>query len=236
MSDRSGTLEELLNLATAYGARNIYTSIPCKVVKRDGLKVNVQILIKHVSENEAEEREVKSWPVIPGVPIEFPGAGDYRMTVPVTDGSNGTEETIGRLEFSHASLDKWLTGKGEEVDPEFDHDHALVDAVFVPGLRTFGKPYQSMPTDSMSIGSDTDGNGRIHFKQSEVQLGDGATKEVARKGDAVHAGTLTAVDGMGGTVQFIYTPKDGVPGAPSATATLSGGKITGGSGAIKAVD
>ncbi len=136
MSDRSPTLAEAINTAVELGLRNLHTMIPAKVVKWDADKqrANCQILIKQVTEGEDGEREVASWPVVPGVPVQFMGAGDFRITVPVDTG------TIGMLLFSHRSMDKWLSGSGSEVDPEFDHDHALTDAVFLPGLRTFGNP------------------------------------------------------------------------------------------------
>jgi hypothetical protein len=93
---------------------------------------------------------VHSFPVVPGVPVQFLGAGGFRITCPISDGTGGNASTTGTLFFSHRSLDKWLTGTGGEVDPEFDHDHALGDAIFIPGLMPFGAPWQSCPTDKMS--------------------------------------------------------------------------------------
>lgn len=141
MSDRFPTLQGAINTAVELGLRNLSTMIPAKVVKYDSSaqKANCQILVKQVTEGEDGEREVASWPVVPGVPVHFMGAGDFRITFPVDNG------TIGMLLFSHRSLDKWLTGSGGEVDPELDHDHALTDAVFVPGLRTFGAPLSPAP-------------------------------------------------------------------------------------------
>ncbi len=64
-----------------------------------------------------------------------------------------------------------------------------------------------------------------------------ATKEVARKGDSVNGGTLTAVSTPGGgPVTFIYTNADGVPSGAGTTASLNGGKITSGSARLKVGD
>lgn len=63
-----------------------------------------------------------------------------------------------------------------------------------------------------------------------------AAKEVARKGDSVNGGTLTGVVTSFGPVQFVYTPVGGLPGSPSATASLTGGQITSGSARIKIGD
>ena len=143
MSERSATLQGLIGTAVEMGLRNLSTMIPAKVVKWDAdkQKANCQILVKQVTEGEEDDddREVASWPVVPSVPVHFMGAGDFRITFPVDVG------TIGMLIFSHRSLDKWLSGDGGEVDPEFDHAHVLTDAVFVPGLRTFGAPLSPAP-------------------------------------------------------------------------------------------
>lgn len=249
MSERLNTLQNIINDAVARGSRDLYTLIPAKVVKWDASiqRADCQILIQDVTEAEDGSREVASMAVVPGVPVQFPGSGTFRMTFPVSDGSLVIEgatapATTGSLVFSHRSLDKWLTGRGGEVDPEFDHDHAPADAVFFPGLMPFGAPLSSCPTTQASIGSDSDGNGRVHFKTGEVLLGDGATKEVARKGDGVGAGTLEFTFGAGSgaaTLSIVYTPGDGgaIQTLVAGTGTITiGEKITGGSDHIKAVD
>ena len=179
MSDRFPTLQEAINTAVEQGLRNLSTMIPAKVVKWDAStqKANCQILVKQVTEGEDGEREVASWPVVPDVPVQFVGAGGFRLTCPIENG------TTGSLVFAHRSMDRWLSGTGAEVDPEVDHDHALVDAVFFPGLMPFGAPWQSVSTSEMSIGSDSDGNGRIHFSSGNVKLGDGATDGVVTIAD-----------------------------------------------------
>lgn len=155
MSDRLSTLQETINLAVEKGIRNLYTCIPAKVVKWDSStqRANCQILVKETSEDEEGNRTVESNPVVPGVPVQFFGAGNYRITCPISDGSTG-DATIGLLLFSHRSLDKWLSGTGKEVDPEFDHDHSMADAVFIPGLKPFGAPWDDVPSSGMSIGKD----------------------------------------------------------------------------------
>lgn len=166
MSDRFPTLAEAINAAVELGLRNISTLIPAKVVKWDAdkAKADCQILVKQVTEGEDGEREVASWPVIPEVPVQFMGAGDFRITVPVGVG------TLGSLIFSHRSMDKWLAGDGGEVDPEFDHDHGLADAVFLPGLRTFGDPLGSVASDviELSAGGSTNFVALANLVKSEL--------------------------------------------------------------------
>lgn len=243
-NDRQGTLQEAIAIAVDTAARGMLGWLPAKVVKWEPSKgrADCQILVKDVTEAEDGSREAASFPVVPGVVVQFQGGGGYRLTCPISDGSGGKSATTGMLVFAGRSVDKWCSGKGPEVDPEFDHSHALADAAFIPGLMPFGSPWQSMPTDSMSIGDDADGNGRIHFKSGEVDLGDGATKGVARKDDGVGNGTIvfTFAAGTGGaSLSIVYKPGDG-----SATQTLASGsgtltvmeKIVGCSNHIKAVD
>lgn len=155
MSNRDETLQGVINQAVEAGLRDLYISIPAKVVKWDASnqRANCQILVKNITSAEDDEREVASWPVVTGVPVQFIGAGGFRLTCPISDGGQSAA-TTGLLIFSHRSMDKWLTGSGGEVDPEFDHDHALGDAVFLPGLMPFGGAWSDCPTDYMSIGSD----------------------------------------------------------------------------------
>jgi hypothetical protein len=238
MSERRPSLQDVILKAVGIGLRDLYTLIPARVVKWDAEKqrANCQILVKQVTTNEQGERVVEEWSVVTGVPVQFPGAGGFRVTFPISDGTQSAA-TTGSLVFAHRSLDKWLTGSGAVVDPEYDHDHALKDAVFFPGLMPFGAALESVPSDVASFGSDSDGNGRVECAAGEVRLGSGATKEVARKGDAVNAGSLTGIANLvNGVVTFIYTDADGVPAAGGTTAVMTGGKITGGSGHIKAVD
>jgi hypothetical protein len=60
----------------------------------------------------------------------------------------------------------------------------------------------------------------------------GGTARVAREGDPVNGGSVTAVAGAT-PVTFIYAPAGGLPGSPSTTLVLSGGKITGGADRFK---
>lgn len=210
MSDRSATLQEAINLAVQYGMRRLYTCIPAKVVKYDAAKqkVDCQVLIKEPHEDEEGNRQVESVPIISSVPVQFPGAGGYRMTFPISDGGGGSSATTGTLFFAHRSMDVWLSGNGQEVDPELDHDHALTDAVFMPGLNPFGAALQSCPTDHATIGAD--GGVQVHLRSDTICIGDEDTAQFVALADKVKAeldkiattlGTGTTPVG-GGTVTF----------------------------------
>ncbi len=166
MSDAVNTLAGLINAAKDSIKRSIRTCMPGRVTKWDPSKcrANIQPLIKEITEAEDEGREVNSMPVIPGVAVQFMGAGGMRLTFPIEEG------TLGTLFFSHRSLDRWLSGTGAEVDPELDHAHSLTDAIFIPGLMPFGGTWQSVPTDHATLGAD--GGVQAHFYESRIALGD----------------------------------------------------------------
>lgn len=58
----------------------------------------------------------------------------------------------------------------------------------------------------------------------------GGSHALAREGDDVHAGTVTAIVGAATPVVFTYTPHGGLPQPASPTLVLSGGHITSGAG------
>lgn len=174
---RRPTLQQIISAALEADRQGLRTWAPAKVVKWDADKqrANCQILVKQVYYDEKGERKTKSWPIVTGVPVEFPGAGGYRITFPISDGNTVIDgsraaATTGTLFFSHLSLDKWLSGNGDQVDPEFDHAHALTDAVFYPGLKPFGAPLGNCPTDHATIGADS--GVQIHFHSTTIVAGD----------------------------------------------------------------
>lgn len=219
MSDRNETLQEAINAAVEGGMRDIYTTLPAKVVKWDAQKgrADCQILVKNVTRDEEGERDVKSWPVVPGVPVEFPGSGDVRITFPI---KTGQQATTGRLVFAHRSLDKWLSGSGGEVDPEFDHDHMLADAIFVPGLKTFGAPWQ-IP-DFLSIGFDGENGLQVRIKSDAIILaGTEASAQYVALANKVKQ-WFDAFNLAVGTT-WIVAPNDGGAALKAALATLTSG-------------
>lgn len=181
-SERSPELAEVVRAAVEAAAGSLYVAIPARVEKlhtaASGLVgVDVQPLVKRGTRNTPDgERIAERLPVVPHVPVLFPGGGGFRLTFPVSVGDVGLLVTCDR------SLDAWLSGTGQEVDPEIDHAHALQDGVFVPQLRTFGAPWSSSPTDHATIGKD-DGP-QIHLGAAAITIGDTAgSKAIGLHGD-----------------------------------------------------
>lgn len=146
---RTPELEEIIRAGAAFALSNVFTSIPGVVIKYDKAKrrADVQPLVKRPRTLEDGTRTADSYPVVPSCPVQFPGGGGVLVRFPIKPGD------IGIILFSMASLDRWLSGKGGTVDPEFDHRHHISDGIFVPGIRTFGDPGEPPPgDDEMFIG------------------------------------------------------------------------------------
>lgn len=171
MSQQAFTLAELIGRGMENRLLDVHTAIPVRVVKYDEStqKVDVQPLIKRAFTDETEQRIVQSLPVIPSVPVVFPGAGKWRMTFPITT------QTTGCLIFCEASLDQWLQ-QGGEVDPLDDRKHSLADGMFYPGLRDFAHALKSAPVDRMTIGDD-EGN-QIHIDSTSIKIGSNIPAEI----------------------------------------------------------
>lgn len=125
---------------------DVRVALPGRVETYDvaAQSVDVKPLIKDGVLNEDEERIVESLPVIPSVPLVFPGSGGFAITWPIDVG-----DTV-LLVFSSSSIDKWLVTDGD-VDPDTDHRHRLDDAIAIPGLRSFKSPINPAPGSNMEI-------------------------------------------------------------------------------------
>lgn len=151
MTSRNPTLAEIANAAAQSALDELFVSLPGRVVRYDAATQSVDVQpipkVRHADEDGA--LVVESLPVVPSVPVVFPGGGGFTITFPISVG-----DTV-LLVFSGCSIDKWLqAGTDEALDPEAHTRHALADAVAIPGLKNFRRPRESAPTDHVRIGVD----------------------------------------------------------------------------------
>ncbi len=130
------SLEDVLGAAMSQALDGVHTAFPGRVESYDAAtqKVSVKPLVRRAYRDEVGDRQLESLPVIPGVPVVFPGAGAYSITFPIAAG-----DTV-LVVVASVSLDRWLVGRGGEVDAALDNRHSLEDAIAIPGLRAFGAP------------------------------------------------------------------------------------------------
>lgn len=160
----------------------IFTAMPGRVESYNSATQKAVILplvkVAHTDENGARvAREIA--PLV-DVPIQFPGMGQFRITMPVNSGD------IVLLIFASCSLDRWLSSGGV-TDPGDDRHHDLSDAIAIPGLYSFNR----LPTDASQAAMVLHGE--------EIRLGSSsATDGVAMKSDldALKSFLTSAPDGL----------------------------------------
>lgn len=133
MSDRSGSLQEVLVAAFQNQANQINTAIPCIVVAvRDSLN-GAMVDIQPTVNQRFKDGEVKERPVVLGVPVAFPVSSTAGLTFPIKVG------TTGIAVFSMRNLDAWKNSSGRPTTPlnfaKFDKG----DAMFIPGIQPPGE-------------------------------------------------------------------------------------------------
>lgn len=181
-------LAEVIRRAIEALLDGVHTAMIGRVVRYDAAtqKVDVQPLVKHVFLDEEGKRQVQPYPVISEIPVAVMSGGGYRITFPIRAGKSDGDLAV--LVFAEGSLDRWLAGKGEEVDPEIDHRHALIDAMAIVGVRPFGAPLQDVPTDTATFGKD--GGQQIKIGDNGIEL-DATGKNLTLKAQTI---TLDAAD------------------------------------------
>lgn len=132
------TLEELLLTAQDASLAGLWSALPGIVQSYNASEqtADIQPAVMNGYTDEGGERATETLPVIPRVPVVFPGAGSYSITWPLAKG-----DTV-LLVFSSRSIDTYLS-QGGVVDPRDDRRHSLSDAVAIPGLRTYKSPIAS---------------------------------------------------------------------------------------------
>lgn len=237
-SERAPELAEVIRRALDARLGEVHSAMPARVVKWDAAKqaADCQPLVQRAYLDERGARQVATLPVIPGVPVMFQGGGPFRLTFPLSDGSlvidgDTIPATTGTLFFAECSLDRWLTGKGEIVDPEIDHGFALHDGIFVPGLHPFGAPLGSCPTDHATLGHDS--GVQIHFHKGTIAIGDESGNAFIARADkdddnwtklktAIQSWTPVANDGGAALKTILMALITGPPAWPASVAATQG--------------
>lgn len=122
------TLGDLLRQYVRNAAAAIHVALPARVLTYDFRlqRASVQPVLRKVY----TDGRVDDMPILSDIPVVFPRAGGASLTMPVRAG-----DTV-MLIFGERSMDEWLA-RGGVVTPADRRQHALVDAIAVPGLVPF---------------------------------------------------------------------------------------------------
>lgn len=188
---RTPSLAEVLQSAINNSLFDLHTSLPGKIETYypDEQKADIKPLIQRdlIDEN-GNELDTESIPVLPDVPIIFPRANDYFISMPIKKGD------FVLLIFCERSIDQYMAGSGQEVDPVDLRTHDLSDAIALPGFAPFVKAIKDISTDNLVLGKDNSGI-QIHIKDGgeiEITFDGGNTLTINNKGSDA---TLTLGDG-----------------------------------------
>lgn len=164
-TSRSPTMAELLRLAIDSAVRDVWTALPGRVEKYDPAKqmADVKPLVQDLVATEDGEEFAEELPVIPNVPVRFPRAGGFYITVPVEKGDYCL------LVFCSRSIDKYLEGSGNDTNPEDFRTHDLADAVALMGVGPFSVAISDYQEKRIVIGKE--GGTQVHVADDLIELG-----------------------------------------------------------------
>jgi hypothetical protein len=136
LTDSTPSWNDVIDRRIGAALRDVHTAMPARVESYDEStgRASVQPLIKYAARNDLGVRVPRLLPIVPSVPIVFPGGGGGGVTFSVTAGD------IVLMVVSEVSLDRWLAGDGRAVDPADPRRHCLTDALALPWYFNTGGP------------------------------------------------------------------------------------------------
>ncbi len=210
------TLDELIQLALDARMAEVHTSMPAVVESydKDAGTVKVTLPVNKAVPDGSGNFVSEPYPQLADIRVAWPGAGKFLITWPLEKGDEGT------LDVCMRNIGPWRT-TGAAGDPGDIGLHTLDGAVFRPSPLTDSKPPTTASASNMVIGSTTDAKGRIVCKPAAGELGQGATKGIARSGDGVKVTGISAFTAS--SLTFSTVDSAGVAG--TVTISVAGGAL-----------
>lgn len=155
LRSRSDSFEETLRAMFDDFRSSLFTAMPARVVSYDPVKqtISAQPAIKAYQLQPDGTTKAVDYPIIPDIPVQFPGAGGQTMTFPVKAG----DECL--LNFCSRSQDSWQQSGDSQVPMEAGGNN-LSNAFAMMGFRSNPKALSDVSTSATEIRSD-DGNTKI---------------------------------------------------------------------------
>jgi hypothetical protein len=167
MSDREPRLETLIEDMIEARLAGLHTCMPAEVVSFDGSKnsISAQPLLQNSFVDDDGADQIETLPQIDDVPVVFPrGAGGKLSIVwPLEAGDFVV------LVFAERSLDRWLSGGGEAVNPADLRKHQLSDPYAIPGGYPFEQAQTPVESDRVAIRY---GATEVHVADGKIELGE----------------------------------------------------------------
>jgi hypothetical protein len=175
---RTPSLSELFALHEGVVGRSISCALPGRVEKYDSAtqKADIKPLIKDRIPTRDGSELLEPLAVIPGVPIIFPRAGGFFITLPVA------KDDLVTLIFCDRSIDNYKSGKGTDTDPDDFRMHDKTDAVAFPGFYPFSRSIGDSGVDSDLVLGKEDG-AVVHITADTIAL-----YQAISSGASIHIG------------------------------------------------
>jgi len=163
-SQRTPTMAQAISAVLAKRLQELHTSLPGEVQSYDPEKqtADVRPLLRVPVELEDGTVQLEALPVCVGVPVVFPGAGGFRLTLPLKKGDGVL------LVFAEGHLDRWQSQGGLQ-DPPLRRRFHIADAIAVPGLHANTDAWEGANDTDATLGAD--GGPQVVFKTGEIHLG-----------------------------------------------------------------
>lgn len=162
------TLFDVVSKSAEKERLDIHTALPGRVVSFNAAQntVTVEPMITQV----LSDGGVSELPPLADVPVSFPKAGGFVITLPIAAGDEGL------IIFNERCIDGWwVTGnKSAPMDARM-HDYS--DAVFIPGISSLANVVPDVFTDGISMQT-VDGSTYIRLAKGKILI----------KGDLIHEG------------------------------------------------
>lgn len=152
MADRSqlyNDVEEAQRLLLDGRQATVWTAIPCIVQSVDftAMTIEAQPVIQGAVEDENGNVQYVNLPLLVDVPIVFPSAGGFTITLPIASG----DEVL--VIFSARCIDAWWQSGGIQKPMEA-RMHDLSDGFAIPGPRSQPRKISSISSTAIQIRND----------------------------------------------------------------------------------
>lgn len=138
----------------------LHVSLPARIESFDAATqtCTCQPLVKDTTPTGA----YVPFPILVGVPVQFPGGSQFAVTFPLQQGDEGL------VVFSDVDTGAWAD-TGSVSTPDTQRQHHLSDGFFIPGTRSNAKRLSEFKTDAAVIGKQ--GNVGVRVGSGSVELG-----------------------------------------------------------------
>lgn len=216
---RTPTQSEVIRAALDSWARGLHVALPGRVESYDAAeqKADIKPMVKDLTPTRTGRELLEIIPVIPNVPIVFPRAGGYFLTMPVRAGD------FVLLVVCERSIDVWISSDGGEKNPDDFRTHNLSDAVAIPGLYPFSQSIGESGIDVNGV-LGREGGPTVHLKpDGSVHLSQENASDFVALSDLVKT-EIEKVVAYVDSVKSVFAV--GVPAAGDGGAAIQTSQIT----------